>query len=97
VQVTDVELPGWDLASRTSDVILDAEAPMAAALRETGVLALPTVPFFPPRLDAAIRPGYLPLTRPSVDSRWVPALTAAVGSRREERRAGGRSRRHRAL
>ena len=112
VQVTDVELPGWDLASRTSDVIIDAEAAvsnrvlladparrdllgprvraslaeaqavtpaqllqaraeqarwratMAAALRETGLLALPTVPFFPPRLDAAIRPGYLALTRP---------------------------------
>ena len=26
VQVTDVELPGWELASRTSDVIIDAEA-----------------------------------------------------------------------
>ena len=105
VQVTDVELPGWDLASRASDVIIDAEAvvsnrvlladparrdllgprvraslaeaqavtpaqllqaraeqarwraTMAAALRESGLLALPTVPFFPPRLDAAIRPG----------------------------------------
>ena len=26
VEVIDVELPGWDLASRTSDVIIDAEA-----------------------------------------------------------------------
>ena len=26
VEVVDVELPGWDLASRTSDVIIDAEA-----------------------------------------------------------------------
>jgi hypothetical protein len=82
VEVVDVELPGWDLASRTSDVIIDAEAvasnrvllaraeqerwraTMAAAMRETGLLALPTVPFFSPRLDAAIRPGYLALTRP---------------------------------
>src|SRR5580704_10614513 len=114
VEVIDVELPGWDLASRTSDVIIDAEAvasnrvlladparrdllgprvraglaeaqavtpaqllqaraeqecwcaAVAAALRETGLLALPTVPFFPPRLDAAIRTGYLALTGPSI-------------------------------
>ena len=94
VEVVDVELPGWDLASRTSDAIIDAEAvasnralladparrdllgprvranlaearavtlerllqaraeqerwraTMAAAMRETGLLALPTVPFF---------------------------------------------------
>lgn len=39
-------------------------ATMAAAMRETGLLALATVPFFPPRLEAAIRPGYLALTSP---------------------------------
>ena len=125
VEVIDVELPSWDLASRTSDVIIDAEAvisnrvlladparrdllgtrvraslaeaqavtpaqllkaragqerwraAMAAALREAGLLALPTVPFFPPRLDAAIRPGYLALTRP-VTLAGVPALALPV-------------------
>jgi amidase len=125
VQVTVVELPGWDLASRTSDVIIDAEAAvsnrvlladparrdllgprvraslaeaqavtpaqlrqaraeqarwratMAAALREAGLLVLPTVPFFPPRLDAASRPGYLALTRP-VNLAGFPALALPV-------------------
>jgi Asp-tRNA(Asn)/Glu-tRNA(Gln) amidotransferase A subunit family amidase len=50
---------------------------MAAAMRETGMLALPTVPFFPPRLDAAIRPGYLSLTRP-VNLAGFPALALPV-------------------
>jgi Asp-tRNA(Asn)/Glu-tRNA(Gln) amidotransferase A subunit family amidase len=50
---------------------------MAAAMRETGMLALPTVPFFPPRLDAAIRPGYLSLTRP-VNLAGFPALAQPV-------------------
>jgi amidase len=125
VEVIDVELPGWELASRTSDVIIDAEAvasnrvlladparrdllgprvraslaeaqavtpgqllraraeqerwraAMAAAMRETGLLALPTVPFFPPRLDAAIRPGYLALTR-AVNLAGLPALALPV-------------------
>lgn len=125
VEVIEVNLPGWDLACRTSDVIIDAEAvvsnrvlladparrdllsprvratlteaqavtsaqllqaraeqerwraTMAAALRETGVLALPTVPFFPPRLDAASRPGYLSLTRP-VNLAGFPALALPV-------------------
>jgi Asp-tRNA(Asn)/Glu-tRNA(Gln) amidotransferase A subunit family amidase len=39
-------------------------ATMAAAMRETGLLALATVPFFPSRFEAAIRPGYLALTSP---------------------------------
>jgi Asp-tRNA(Asn)/Glu-tRNA(Gln) amidotransferase A subunit family amidase len=39
-------------------------ATMAAAMHETGLLALATVPFFRPRLDTAIRPGYLALTSP---------------------------------
>ena len=39
-------------------------AAMAAALRGVDVLALATVPFFPPRLEAAVRPGYLALTSP---------------------------------
>jgi amidase len=125
VQVTDVDLPGWDLACRTSDVIIDAEAlmsnrvllgdparrdllgprvraslaeasavtpaqllqaraeqarwraTMAAALRGTGLLVLPAAPFFPPRLDAAIRPGYLSLTRP-VNLAGFPALALPV-------------------
>jgi amidase len=94
VEVIDVELPGWELASRMSDVIIDAEAvisnrvrarveqerwraAMAAAMRETGLLALPTVPFFPPRLDAAIRPGYLALTR-AVNLAGLPALALPV-------------------
>jgi aspartyl-tRNA(Asn)/glutamyl-tRNA(Gln) amidotransferase subunit A len=50
---------------------------MAAALRESGLLALPTVPFFPPRLDAAIRPGYLAFTRP-VNLAGFPALALPV-------------------
>jgi len=41
-------------------------ATMAAAMRETGLLALATVPLFPPRLEAAIRPGYLALTSPHI-------------------------------
>lgn len=125
VEVVEVDLPGWELARRTSDVIIDAEAvesngalladparrdllgqrvranltearavtssqlqqaraeqerwraTMAAAMRETGVLALPTVPFFPPRLDAASRPGYLSLTRP-VNLAGFPALALPV-------------------
>jgi len=52
-------------------------ATMAAAMHETGLLALPTVPFFPPRLDAAIRPGYLALTRP-VNLAGFPALALPV-------------------
>jgi aspartyl-tRNA(Asn)/glutamyl-tRNA(Gln) amidotransferase subunit A len=52
-------------------------ATMAAAMGETSVLALPAVPFFPPRLDAAIRPGYLALTRP-VNLAGFPALALPV-------------------
>src|ERR1700733_11749908 len=37
VEVIDVELPGWELASRTSDVIIDAEA----VISNRGLLAYP--------------------------------------------------------
>jgi amidase len=50
---------------------------MAAALRETGLLALATVAFFPPRLEDAIRPGYLALTSP-VNLAGFPALALPV-------------------
>jgi Asp-tRNA(Asn)/Glu-tRNA(Gln) amidotransferase A subunit family amidase len=53
-------------------------AAMAAAMRETGLLALPAVPFFPPRLHAAARPGYLALTSP-VSLAGLPALALRVG------------------
>jgi Asp-tRNA(Asn)/Glu-tRNA(Gln) amidotransferase A subunit family amidase len=52
-------------------------ATMAAAMRETGLLALATVPFFPPRLEAAIRPGYLALTSPE-NLAGSPALALPV-------------------
>jgi len=52
-------------------------AAMAAAMRETGLLALATVPFFPPRLEAAARPGYLSLTSP-VNVAGFPALALPV-------------------
>jgi Asp-tRNA(Asn)/Glu-tRNA(Gln) amidotransferase A subunit family amidase len=52
-------------------------AAMAAAMRETGLLALPAVPFFPPRLHAAARPGYLALTSP-VSLAGLPALALPV-------------------
>jgi amidase len=52
-------------------------AAMAAVLRETGLLALATVPFFPPRLEAATRPGYLALTSP-VNVAGFPALALPV-------------------
>ena len=48
-------------------------AAMAAALREVDLLALATVPFFPPRLEAAARSGYLALTSP-VNLAGFPAL-----------------------
>jgi amidase len=130
VEVIDVDLPGWDLARRASDVIIDAEAvvsnrvlladparrdllgprvranlaeaqavtpaqllqaraererwrtTLAAAMRETGLLALATVPFFPPRLDAAGRPGYLALTNP-VNLAGFPALALPVPTGRQ--------------
>jgi hypothetical protein len=37
---------------------------MAAAMRETGLPALAAVPFFPWRLEAAVKPGYPALTSP---------------------------------
>jgi Asp-tRNA(Asn)/Glu-tRNA(Gln) amidotransferase A subunit family amidase len=52
-------------------------ATMAAAMRETGLLALATVPFFPPRLEAAIRSGYLALTSPE-NLAGSPALALPV-------------------
>ena len=52
-------------------------AAVAAAIRETGLLALATVPFFPPRLEAATRPGYLALTSP-VNLAGFPALALPV-------------------
>jgi amidase len=52
-------------------------ATMAAAMRETSVLALATVPFFPPRLEAASRPGYIALTSP-VNLAGFPALALPV-------------------
>jgi amidase len=52
-------------------------AAMTAALREVDLLALATVPFFPPRLEAAARPGYLALTSP-VNLAGFPALALPV-------------------
>jgi amidase len=52
-------------------------AAMAVALREVDLLALATVPFFPPRLEAAVRPGYLALTSP-VNLAGFPALALPV-------------------
>ncbi|HEX3512542.1 MAG TPA: amidase [Trebonia sp.] len=52
-------------------------ATLAAALRETDVLALATVPFFAPQLQAAFRPGYLALTSP-VNLAGFPALALPV-------------------
>ena len=52
-------------------------ATMAAAMRDTDLLVLATVPFFPPRLEAAIRPGYLALTSP-VNLAGLPALALPV-------------------
>jgi amidase len=125
VEVIEVELPGWNSARRTCDVIIDAEAAvsnralladparrdlltqrvrtglgearaltparvlaaraeqerwraaMTMALREVDLLALATVPFFPPRLEAAVRPGYLALTSP-VNLAGFPALALPV-------------------
>jgi amidase len=54
-------------------------ATMAEAMRGIGLLALATVPFFPPRLEAAIRPGYLALTSP-VNLAGFPALALPVPS-----------------
>jgi amidase len=125
VEVIEVELPGWNSARRTCDVIVDAEAAvsnralladparrelltprvraslteaqavtsaqlrraraererwrtaMVAALRGVDLLALPTVPFFPPRLEAATRTGYLAFTSP-VNLAGLPALALPV-------------------
>jgi amidase len=52
-------------------------AAMAAALREVDLLALATVPFFPPRMEAAARSGYLSLTSP-VNLAGFPALALPV-------------------
>jgi amidase len=52
-------------------------AAMAAATRQTGLLALATVPFFAPRLEAATRPGYLALTSPA-NLAGFPALALPV-------------------
>ena len=48
-----------------------------AALRGIDVLAVATVPFFPPRLEAAARHGYLALTSP-VNLAGLPALALPV-------------------
>jgi amidase len=128
VEVIDVDLPGWNSARRTCDVIVDGEVAvsnrplvadparrdmltprvrtslagaqpltsaqllearaeqerwrtaMAAALREVDVLALATVPFFPPRAEAADRHGYLALTSP-VNLAGFPALALPVPAR----------------
>jgi len=130
VEVIEVELPGWNSARRTCDVIVDAEAAvsnqalltdparrvlltprvraglaeaqalmpaqvrqarteqerwrtaMAVALHGVDALALATVPFFPPLLKAAVRPGYLALTSP-VNLAGFPALAlpAPTGQR----------------
>jgi amidase len=53
---------------------------MAAVLREVDLLALATVPFFPPRSEAAARPGYLALTSP-VNLAGFPALALPVPGR----------------
>lgn len=52
-------------------------AAMVAATREAGLLAVATVPFFPPRLEDAVRPGYLTLTSP-VNLAGLPALALPV-------------------
>jgi len=54
-------------------------ATLTAALRTADLLALPTVPFFPPLLQAAIRPGYLAFTSP-VNLAGFPALTLPVAT-----------------
>jgi amidase len=121
IEVTEVDLPGWGLARKASDVIIDAEAVVAnrvlladparrdllgprvranltegqavtpaelqraraaqerwrAALRTVDLLALPTVPFFPPPLQEAIGPGYTAFTSP-VNLAGFPALALPV-------------------
>ena len=125
IEVAEVDLPGWGLARKASDVIIDAEAAvsnrelladparrdllgprvranlaegeavtpaelqraraaqerwraaLAAALRTVDLLALPTVPFFPPLLQEAIGPGYTAFTSP-VNLAGFPALALPV-------------------
>ena len=50
---------------------------VATALRGVDLLAVATVPFFPPRLGAAARSGYLALTSP-VNLAGFPALALPV-------------------
>jgi amidase len=57
-------------------------AAMAAAMRDVDLLALATVGFFPPRLEAAARPGYLALTSP-VNLAGLPALALPVPAGRQ--------------
>jgi amidase len=52
-------------------------AALAEALRQADLLALATVPFFPPPLETASRPGYLALTSP-VNLAGFPALALPV-------------------
>jgi amidase len=52
-------------------------AAMGAALHTADLLALPTVPFFPPPLEAAIGPSYTALTSP-VNLSGFPALALPV-------------------
>jgi amidase len=52
-------------------------AALTAALRGVDVLALATVAFFPPRLEAAVRHGYMALTSP-VNLAGFPALALPV-------------------
>jgi amidase len=52
-------------------------AAMAAALRTVDLLALATVPYFPPRVEAATRTGYPALTSP-VNLAGFPALAVPV-------------------
>jgi Asp-tRNA(Asn)/Glu-tRNA(Gln) amidotransferase A subunit family amidase len=49
-------------------------------MRDVDLLALATVGFFPPRLEAAARPGYLALTSP-VNLAGLPALALPVAGR----------------
>src|ERR1700733_3055031 len=80
VEVIDVELPGWELASRTSDVIIDAEA----VISNRGLLAYPARrDLLGPRVRAslaeaqAVTPGQLLRARVEQE-RWRAAMTAAT-------------------
>ena len=80
VEVIDVELPGWELASRTSDIIIDAEAVASNRV----LLADPARrDLLGPRVRAslaeaqAVTPGQLLRAR-AEQERWRAAMAAAT-------------------